>query len=84
MGLTPPAGAVDQACRRALPRPPSCGAREHVTIFAARASRRLEKMLPFAWCCKQFYDLKMSHIAPMTIHNYASHNPTTFFDRARF
>ena len=42
MGLTPPAGVVGQACRRALP-PPVVRVRMF-RFFAACASRRLEIM----------------------------------------
>ena len=44
MGLTPPAGAVDQACRRALP-PPVVRVRMFRLLLLVRPdARRLEKM----------------------------------------
>ena len=85
MGLTPPVGVVGQACRKLLSPRVVRGSMvrflPHVPVLRPASAREL---LPFAWCHEKFYDLKMSHTAPMTIHHYAAHNPTAFIDGFTF
>ena len=81
MGLTPPAGVVGQACRKPLsPRVVRGSMVRFLPLVPVLRPASARKMLPLAWCCEKIYDLTMSHIAPMTIHNYAAHNPTAFID----
>ena len=69
-GVDPPSGGG--RCSVQEPSIPSCGAREHDPIFAVFARLPSRDQLPFAWCCEKFYDSKMSHIVPTTLHNYVA------------
>ena len=73
MGLTPPVGVVGQACRRPLSPLGMRGSMVRLLLLlpVCRPASAPDQ-LPFAWCCKKFYDSKMSHIVPTTLHNYVA------------
>ena len=47
--------------------PPSCGARGHRPIFAARDCRSAQKLRSAKWCQSKFYDSNVCHIAPRVL-----------------
>ena len=53
--------------------PPSCGARGHRPIFAARDRRSAQKLRSAKWCQSKIYDSNVCHIAPRVLEKCLVH-----------
>ena len=53
--------------------PPSCGARSHRAIFAARGGPSARELRSAKWCQSKFYDSNVCHIAPRVLEKCPVH-----------
>jgi len=70
-GVVAPTRGVDPSMQRTSP--PSCSARGHRPIFAARGRLSARELRSAKWCQSKFYDSDLCHIAPRVLHKCLVH-----------